>query len=134
MLQPRQQQADPLLTAKIIWAALNFSILIYGYVLFTVGKVSGIFAPQGELLPLEMLAMGANLIALGVFFFHKNSVVPQKDFQKKFTGYILCWAMNEAIVIFGFVAVFTSENGNGFFYVTNLAVALIGNLLTFPKK
>ncbi len=134
MLQPQQPQAEPLMVARIIWAALSFSTLLYGFVLFTTGKVSGVFVPEGELLPIEILAMGANLIALAVFFFHKNSVAPMKDFQKKFSGYIICWAMNESIAIIGFLAVFMSESGNGFYYVTNVAVALTGNLLTFPRK
>ncbi len=134
MLQPQQPQADPLIVSRIIWGALSFSTLIYGFVLFTTGKVSGVLVPQGELLPIEMAAMGANLIALAVFFFHKNSVAPIKDFQKKFTGYVMCWAMNESIAIIGFLAVFMSETGNGFFYVTNVAVALTGNILTFPRK
>ncbi len=134
MLQPRQSQADPLMVSRMLWGALCLSTLIYGFVLFTTGKVSGVFFPQGELLPVEMAAMAMNLVALGVFFFHKNSVVPQKDFQKKFPGYIVCWAMNESIAIVGFVAVFITETGNGFFYVTNVAVALISNLLTLPKK
>ena len=134
MLQPRQSEADPLMVARILWAALSFSTLIYGFVLFTTGKVSGVFVPQGELLPIEMVAMGINVVAIGVFIFHKNMVAPQKDFQRKLPGYIICWAMNESIAIIGFLAVFLSESGNGFFYLTNVAVALTGNLLTFPRK
>ena len=134
MLQPQQPQADPLMVSRIIWAALSFSTLIYGFVLFTTGKVSGIFVPQGGLLPIEMVAMGVNIIALAVFFFYKNSVAPVKEFEKKFSGYVICWALNESIAIVGFLAVFMSDSGNGFFYVTNVAVALTGNLLTFPRK
>lgn len=134
MLQPQRPQFDPILTACILWGALSFSTLLYGFVLYTTGKVSGVFIPQSELTPLETVALAMNFVALLVLFVHKNNVVPQKDFQKKFIGYILCWALNESIAIFGFVAVFTSEGGNAFFYVTNLAVALTSNIFTFPRK
>ncbi len=134
MLQPQKSLFDPMLTARILWVALSFSTLLYGFVLYSAGKVSGVFIPQNDLAPIEMAALAMNFVALLVLSFHKNKVVPQKDFQKKITGYILCWALNESIAIFGFAAVFTSESGNAFFYVTNLAVALTSNVFTFPRK
>ncbi len=132
MLQPPEDQQ--LMTARIVWAALTISGIIYGFILFTLGKVQGISMPAGDLDTLQIAAIGANLIAFVTFYFHKDRIVPNRDFQKKFTGYVLCWALNETIVIAGFLAVFTSESGNAFFYVSNAAVAISANLLTFPRK
>lgn len=132
MLQPSQDQQ--LNTARMIWGALIMAGFMYGFVLFTTGKVSRIEMPSGELTPFEMMAIAANLIAVVTFFFHKDRIQPTREFQKKFVLYILCWALNESIVIMGFMAVFLSESGNAFYYVTNLVVALTANILTFPKK
>jgi hypothetical protein len=35
--------------------------------------------------------------------------------------------------VFGFVAVFLNEDGNGYIYVANAFAALVGNVLMFPR-
>ncbi len=135
MLQPRHSESDQqLIVARMLWGALTFSMIIYGVVLFITGKVSAVALPSGELQPIEMIALAANGTAIAVYMFYKNSVETQATIEKRFTGYIICWALNESIVLFGFVAVFIGGSGNAFFYLANLMVALTGNLLTFPKK
>jgi len=109
-------------------------MLFYGGVLYTSGKISGIFLPQGDLFPLEIVAIAMNALAIFVFWYFRNYVTGTADPNKKLSGYIICWALNEAIVLFGFIAVYLPDLGNGFFYATNLIVALTSNLLTFPRK
>ncbi len=135
MLQPQQTTDDQaLMTSRIIWGALTFSMLMYGFVLFQLGKVSAIFLPGNVLEPLEVAALAANGMAIVTFMLHKTKIVPIKSFQQRFTLYIVCWALNEAIVLVAFAATFVGESGNGFFYLANLTVAMAGNLLTFPRK
>ena len=122
------------MTSRIIWGALTMSMLMYGFVLFQLGKVSAVFFPTGDLQPLEMAALAVNAVAIVTFFIHKSRIVILKDFQQKMPMYIVCWALHEMIVLLAFLAIFTSENGNGFFYLANLLVALAGNVMTFPKK
>ncbi|MFL5784726.1 MAG: hypothetical protein ACJ76H_08970 [Bacteriovoracaceae bacterium] len=134
MLQPRQPvPAQPELVAKILWSALTGSMFLYGIILFVLGKVSAVFIPYA-MRPLDYMAVFANIVVFYVLFIHHKKVSSQTNPQKKNTLNIICWAMNEWIVICGFIAVFSADNGNAFFYVTNLAVGLVGNLLTFPKK
>lgn len=132
MSQSADQQQ--LMTARILWGALTFSILIYSIVLSVLGKLVTVTLPTGELTPIQYVALGANALAIVTYLLHKQLVLSQREMQQRLPGYITCWAMNESIAIFGFVAVFLSEEGNGFFYVANAMVAVTGNLLTFPKK
>ena len=118
----------------IIWSALTMSMFLYGVVLFILGKVSAVYIPTGNFRPLEYAAISANVAVFYVLFLYRQKVVSQIDPQKKNTLNIVCWAMNEWIVLVGFIAVFTSQDGNAFFYLTNLAVSVTGNLLTFPRK
>lgn len=135
MLQPRHSENEQQLqVARILWAALNFSMIVYGVVLYTSGKISRIEAPSVNLQTIEMLALAANGMGLIVYFFYKSRVQTEPTLQKRFTGYIVCWALNEAITLMGFVAVFVGDSGNAFFYIANLVVAITGNLLTFPRK
>ncbi len=135
MLQPRQSTPeDQLKIARILWAALTGSALMYGLVLFTTGKVSHVTLPENDLLPIEMVSLSMNFLAVFVFWFYKNNVATLQDMSKRLTGYIVCWALSESIALIGFAAVFISDKGNGFFYAVNLLITFALNILTFPKK
>lgn len=135
MLQPRQSGPEHQLTvARILWAALTASMVLYGIILFTTGKLSGVFIPDGDLLPLEKAALSMNLLALFIFWFYKNKVATATENNQRMTGQIVCLALSEVIVLMGFIAVFIGDNGNGFVYLTNLFIGLNLNILTFPKK
>lgn len=135
MLQPKQSTDDQaLMVTRLIWGALSLSMVMYGFVLFQLGKVSAVYVPAGNLQPLEMLALGANAIAIFTFLLHKNQIQGGKEFQKKMPLYIICWALNELIVLVAFVATFIGESGNGFFYLANFTVGIFANILTFPRK
>lgn len=135
MLQPHRPSADQqLITARILWAALTMSMFIYGFVLFTTGMVSHVEELSGVPTPIQIVALLSNVIAFGVYYFYKNKVLPERDIQRRFPLYIVCWALNEFVVICGFLAVFVTNDGNGVLYVMNLLIALTGNILSFPKK
>lgn len=135
MLQPHQPSADQqLITARILWAALTMSMFIYGFVLFTTGMISHIEELSNAPTPIQLVALFSNVIVLGVYFLYKNKVQPERNIQRRFPFYIVCWALNESVAIMGFVAVFMTNDGNAALYVMNLAIALVGNILTFPKK
>ena len=135
MLQPRQSGPEhQLAIAKILWTALTVSMFLYGAILFTSGKLSGVFVPQGELLPIEQAALSMNLLAIFVFWFHKNKVSGAVDIDRRMTGQIICWALSEAIVTLGFISVFITDQGNALVYLTNLCIGFSINALTFPKQ
>lgn len=132
MLQPKSQEA--LTTSRVLWGALSFSIFLYGFVLFFVGKISGVFLPTGDIPPLGLVALAANLVVVGTYGFHQTSILPMREMNQKLSRYIICWALNESVALAGFIAVFMLNDGNGFYYLANALVALVGNLLTFPRK
>ena len=120
-------------TVKTIWIALTGSILIYGIVLFQIQKMQFIAFPEGDLDPFQMMALVMNFMILGTFFFFRKVVEKKSSIQEKFPLMVICWALNESVAIMGFAATFLNEDGNGIFYVINAAMAIFGNLLTFPR-
>lgn len=135
MLQPHRPSPDQqLITSRILWGALTMSMLLYGFVLFTLGRITHIEELSQVPSLFQYIAVAANVIAFGVYYIYKNKIAPEKDFQRKFPLYILCWALDEAIVLCGFLAVFVTADGNGFLYLVNLLIGLTVNVLTFPKN
>lgn len=135
MLQPRQSDNDQrLMTARIVWAALTMSMFMSGFALFTTGKLSRAEELIGVPSAIQYIALLANVIGLVTFFIYKNKVVTERDFEKRFPLYIVCWALNESIVLLGFIAVFLTDDGNGLIYLTNLLIGFSSNVLCFPKK
>lgn len=135
MLQPRQSDNDQrLMTARIVWGALTMSMFMYGFVLFTTGKLSRAEELTSVPTAIQYIALLANVIGLVTFYIYKNKVITERDFEKRFPLYIVCWALNESIVLFGFIAVFLTDDGNGLIYLTNLLIGFSSNILCFPKK
>jgi hypothetical protein len=128
-----QAQLNPMVL-KIIWGALTFSILLYGFVLYLTQKITFFAAPEGALQPLEMLALGYNFMAIVSLVIHRTVLTKKKSLSERFPLYIVCWALNESIAILAFGATFVEETGNSFFFVTNAFIALTANFLTFPKE
>ena len=84
-------------------------MLLFGYILFQLGKVSQIYLPLGNLQPLELSALAINGIAIPTILFHKSRIQPLKFFQQKLPLYIVCWGLNEMIVVVAFFATFVGE-------------------------
>jgi hypothetical protein len=116
---------------RIVWSVMTFSMVFYG--ILVIGRATGISIPSGSYSPLEALSLAVNGFAIYAFVYSRTKLAKKSGFEAKFRGYIVCWAINEMIVITSILAVFTGS-GNAFFYVVNLLIALTGNLLTFPKK
>ncbi len=128
-----QEVVKPLLTSRIVWTALTFSMLFYGFILFGLQKATFIGIPE-TYTTLELVALTMGLMLFVTLWIHEKKVKPEPDMSKRFTYYVMCWALNEAMVVMAFGAIITSENGNGFVYVTNFILALTGNLIMFPKE
>lgn len=127
-----QKNVDPLVTAKILWGALTMSPVMFGVVLFITGKVTDMTLPE-SCTPLEIVALFANLILLVTYFIHDKKIRPLTDLQKRLPLYIVCWALHESIALIAFVAVFTGTPGHFMIFALNLAVSIVGNLITMPK-
>lgn len=134
MLQPHAPRPADIKTARIVWMALTASTLIYVFILFQLQKITGVWMPEGEILPLQKLGLSATLILAGTFFYHSAKIVTIKSFQEKFVHYILVWALNEMVVIIAFAGSFLSETGNGFFMLVNTSLAILANIVMFPKE
>lgn len=128
-----QEVVKPLLTSRIVWAALTFSMVLYGFVLFTLQKATSFNIPESYT-SLEIVALSSGLMLLVTLWIHEKKVKPEPEMNKRFTWYVMCWALNETMVVIAFAATFISENGNAFIYVTNFILALMGNLIMFPKE
>jgi hypothetical protein len=122
----------PLLTLRLIWGALSFSQIVYGFVLFTAGE-STYFAVPDSYKPFETVALLSCLLLFVTFNIHEKKIKPLSDVTKRFPLYVICWAFHECIVVFAFVAVLLSAQGNIFIYAINLLLALFGNLIMMPK-
>lgn len=130
----KEVNLSPLLRAKIIWGALCASMIFYGVVLFLVERMTYFEVVMSPESFIEKLALASTLVLFVTFVIKSKLIDPQKDFQKRLPLYIACWALHEGMLCLGFVAVFLAENGNGFYYVVNLVMALIGNFILFPKQ
>lgn len=126
MLQPRQPSPqEQLITLRIVWAALTMSMFLYGFVLFTTGKISRVEELTQVPSEIQVAALLANVISFGVYYLYKN--------RKNNQSLIICWALSEFIVIAGFIAVFITDDGNALIYLTNLLIGFTLNLLCFPR-
>lgn len=129
----KQEVASPLVTSRIVWAALSFSTLVYGFILLTTGKSIFFKVPESYSL-LETIALILNLILIITFNIHEKRVKPETSMARRFPWYVICWALHETMVVVAFVAVITAENSNLFIYSVNLLLALFGNVMTFPRE
>ncbi len=124
--------AAPLMTLRILWLALTFSNLIYGFVLTTLGANLRLEVPRSYQ-PVEALALCFGLLLFVTYALHEKKIVPEENLTKRFPFYIICWALHESMVVIAFAAVFIAPEKNLFFYAVNLLLALFGNVLTFPR-
>jgi hypothetical protein len=124
--------AQPLLTLRIIWGALTFSTLLYGFVLTTLGPGLRFSVPESYT-PLEAVALALGALLFVTYAVHEKKVIPEADVARRFPYYVVCWALHEAIVVVAFAAVFLSADKNLFVYAVNLVLTLFGNVLTFPR-
>jgi hypothetical protein len=134
MLQPAAPKPMDITTAKIIWLALNGSILVYVFVLYHLGKMTGVWIPQEEIILIQKLGLASTFIIAGTFYFHSTKILGMKSSPEKFSYYIVAWALNESVVIAAFIGTFLSESGNGFFMLVNTVVTILANILMFPKE
>lgn len=133
-LQPHGQQKNPEFTAKILWAALNASLLMYGGMLVITQKVNGLWFPGFSMTMLQEISLLSCLTFLVTFTIYRKKVLTDKPFEERYPFMIICWALNEAPAVLGFVATFLGGEGNAFFYVVNAVLAILMNLVMFPKK
>ena len=135
MLQPQKPTLDQqLMTARIMWGALTMSMFMYGLVLVIIGRISRIEELTNIPDSFQFFALMANTLGLVVYYIYKNKIASEKNFQNRFPFYIICWALNEAIVLLGFATVFITGDGNGLIYAANLLVGVTANVLCFPRK
>jgi hypothetical protein len=120
-----------------VWGALTLSQVLYGLVLLTTPQAA---APT-EPLPLWIPAIGSGLVSLSLFATRLSYLKLQALFagspplqatQRAFVFYIVCWAMNESVAIFGFVNAFISTHQFSDF-LPYLAASVALNIVMFPK-
>ena len=112
---------------------MTMSVLIYGFVLFQIGKASLFEVPKSFENPLELLALVAPVMLFASLFVNKSMRAKATEPGQHFTATVIGLAMNEVIALLGFVATFTGDPANAFFYGANALVAIVGNCLIFPS-
>ncbi len=118
---------------KLINLAMCFSIVTCGAVLVILRKMAFIALPSTDLTQLQMLSLAANAIVAFTVFYYRSTISLMTDPARKLPLSIVMLAMNEFCAIMGYIAVFMSESGNGYFFVMNAVSAIVGNLLMFPR-
>jgi hypothetical protein len=131
-MEPQQQELN-LTTVRIIWVAMILSLGLFGFGLTQMSKID-VMLPQGlDLKNQAQLISGLGFSSLLIaVFLYRTQVVPMDDMTKRGTGYIMTWAMLETVALMGFAGSFIASNG--FFYLMNAGVALVGYLMTFPQE
>lgn len=132
MLQPQQTpQPNQLMVARIINLAMCMSIILYGVVLFITNKATSFdVVAADQFAPWVLGSLATVFLSL---FLHRSLVAGQKSLASSFPKYIFCLALNESAAMLGFVCVFISESGNGLPYLLGAGMALVANLLIFPR-
>jgi hypothetical protein len=121
------------LKAKIVWGGLVSSLFLYGAILYLTGKLQTVFFPAAFTRPLELMAIAAPILLIFNVFILKSSLSKAQTPEQTLSAYITSWALNESIAIFGFIATFTSPEGNAYFAMVNIFSALVGDFLMLPK-
>ncbi len=116
----------------MVWGALQGSIVLYGALLYVAQRLALLAFPQ-SVTPIEMAGLVAPSIYVVNLLVFRRRMARARTGQEKFLAHVIFWALNETIVVLGFAASYTNEAGNGFFYLTNAAVALLGNFRAFPN-
>ena len=118
-------------TLMIIWGALFGSLFIYGFVAWMAVVNLG---NQG----LTPLLPAFGLLGLSVFavsFFLKNKLIggaiAARNPNGVQSGYIVAWAMADAIALFGLVGCFVEFN---LAYLALFALAVVAFVLHLPRR
>jgi hypothetical protein len=130
---PTQPQDLNLATIRIIWGAMIMSLVIFAFVLVHLDQletvIPGSFNPNDQAQMIPMMGFSSLLLAL---FLYRTRVAPIEAMPQRALGYILTWVMLESVAVMGFAGSFLS--GNGFYFLLNGMVALVGYLATFPRE
>lgn len=118
-------------TMRTLWSALVMSVVIY--FVFTVFNGKSASTTPNNKLSLIFLGVGMFTTLASVLVKQKvlsRSVSEQNDLLVQ-QAYVVAWAFCEVSAIMGLVDFFVT--GNRFYYVP-FVVALIGDLVNFPKR
>lgn len=127
-----EKASQSLITSRIVWISLTFSTLLYGFILWTNGKLNSLSIPESYS-PLEVLALISGTLLFVTFAIHEKKIKTESNMDKRFTWYVLCWALHESMVVLAFMATFISEDPHALVYILNLTLAIFGNVITFPR-
>ena len=142
-----QKSLKSILILKIIWAALFFSLFVYGGTIFY--KISTSGSSPGEVKPIIAQALSSMAIfclLLAVFlprYFIKqekiklnltsSTPINLEGILEGFAPYlVLRFVLLESVTIFGFVLAFLSDNIS--YYLPFLAISVLGYIMNFPTE
>ena len=157
ILALKSDERGPLFGMQIIWAALVFSIFIYGAIAFTM-MASNPFVQGASATPFYQSPWFLPITGYAILVFFLSSYVPRlvyrsrngkptirshvipqfqstndstsKELQKFTTPFILRLALLEAVALAGFVLCVLTAQFQA--YLGYAAVALIGHFLSYP--
>lgn len=126
----RSTPADRTLVARVIWAALVVAVVLYYAVLVHVLRI----APEGADLPLanQLRTMLLGLAAaqtLAVWIAWTRLATPPggngDGAQRAFAVHIICWALAEAIAIYGLVLGLVARRVESLFFVWGFVMLVL---------
>lgn len=110
----------------ILWAALTFSILIYGFIGSIVKPAK---EPDPKTIQTLIYLFGALSFSEALVIF---VVIPRQTTMHLFTSRVLRWVLSDSIAIYGFVLLLLGGDPN-IAYIF-LGCGLFFMLILFPKK
>ncbi len=125
---------SPLLVARLVWASLLVAPALYCVVLVLVLR-SGPGSPSpalGDALRTILLVLAAGQ-TLAVWFVWRRFVAPsgerapadRVDAQRAITMHVVCWALSEAIALYGLVIGLIARSVEPVFFVWGLVALLL---------
>ncbi len=126
-------------TLRLIWAAFLFQPCLLSFILFK--KVNPVETGVSSV-PTVYICISLVLVFLSLGIYQKmilpfmlkssNESSREIDFQRVFTSHIICFALNDAVSLIGFVSVSQMQNPIKSFIPFALATILL-SLRMFPR-
>ena len=129
-------RTNPLLVARIVWGALLAAVLTYAVVLQILLLNRATAAGPQLVGTLRTVFIAVALVqTAAIWFLHRRYLAPAlerapgstaaTDPQRTFTLLVVCWALAEAIAIYGLVLGMIGRQQEPLFFVWGLAVLVL---------
>ncbi len=125
---------------KVIWAMLTMSIFVYVLIAFFLNPMEPDLATEKSVSSSVLLLLGVSLVALTLGL-RRSLLNPEKFYKQAkslqrvkalwFNAQIICWALNESVVVLGFAVAML--NKDPYLLIPFATASLALNFIMFPR-